>query len=153
MKKFLPVLISLILVTIGGAAIASEQSNELPKCVITTHCVRENWKVRNVEEAFEKAAQIIADTPRTRIIERSDSYLHAEAETRWMHYIDDLEIKVLPEKANLQVRSESRVGIGDNGVNKKRIDDLAYRMSTQKQVSESYLKIISLDELANFKEP
>ena len=49
-----------------------------------------------------------------------------------MHYVDDLELKALPEKGVLQIRSESRVGIGDNGVNKKRIDNLAYLMSKKK---------------------
>ena len=39
-----------------------------------------------------------------------------------MKYIDDVEVSFLPEKKNLQIRSESRVGESDVGVNKKRID-------------------------------
>ena len=39
-----------------------------------------------------------------------------------MKYVDDLEISFLPEKNNLLIRSESRVGEGDFGVNRKRVD-------------------------------
>ena len=68
----------------------------------------------------------------TKIVEQTNSYLHAEAKTRWRRYTDDLLLKVIPEKGIIQVRSESRVGIGDMGVNQKRVDDLAYRLSTIK---------------------
>ncbi len=132
MKKLLPLLISFFLISLGSPALADSQSQELSQCVVRTHCVRESWEVSNAKIAFLKAANLIANTPRTKIIEQSDSYLHAEATTRWMHYIDDLEIKALPEKGFIQVRSESRVGIGDNGVNQKRVDDLAYRMTISK---------------------
>ena len=37
-------------------------------------------------------------------------------------YVDDLEISFVPESSKLQVRSESRVGESDLGVNQKRID-------------------------------
>ncbi len=114
----------------ANSAFTSPQSAELPECIVLTHCVRNNWKVSDVPSAFEKATKLIDQTPRTTVIEKNNSYLHAEAATKWMHYIDDLELKALPEQGILQVRSESRVGIGDNGVNKKRVDDLAYRMSS-----------------------
>ncbi len=125
----------LLLLLIGipvNPVLAINQENELPKCVVVTHCVRNNWEVSNVEEAFKKAKRLIEKTPRTRITEQTDSYIHAEAMTRWLHYVDDLELKALEKKGVLQIRSESRVGIGDNGVNKKRINNLAYLMSTNK---------------------
>tara|TARA_Y100001968_G_scaffold254086_1_gene239866 strand:+ start:258 stop:671 length:414 start_codon:yes stop_codon:yes gene_type:complete len=135
MKHFTTKVFSLIMICFlffGNArtALSRPLLDELAECIVVTHCVRNNWEVSNATEAFEKAAKLISETPRTKIIEQNNSYLHAEAVTRWMHYIDDLEIKALPEKGILQVRSESRVGIGDNGVNKRRIDNLAYQMSS-----------------------
>ena len=132
MKQFLAFFISFILISPTQDVIADSESNELSECIVISHCVRNNWEVTDVNKAFNKAAKLIAETPRTKIIERTDSYLHAEATTRWMHYVDDLELKAIPSKSSIQIRSESRVGIGDNGVNKKRIDDLAYRMTTNK---------------------
>tara|TARA_B100000700_G_scaffold254811_1_gene287232 strand:- start:7561 stop:7974 length:414 start_codon:yes stop_codon:yes gene_type:complete len=110
-------------------------TNELPECVVITHCVRENIKVRDLEKAFKKATRIISETPRTKIVERTNSYIHAEAKTKWRRYTDDLLVKAIPDKEIIQVRSESRVGIGDNGVNQRRVDDFAYRLMTESDVS------------------
>tara|TARA_B100000214_G_C23834712_1_gene565905 strand:+ start:252 stop:599 length:348 start_codon:yes stop_codon:yes gene_type:complete len=113
----------------------SATTEELPKCIVVTHCVRENLKVNDLESAFKKAVKIISQTPRTTIVEKTNSYIHAEAKTKWRRYTDDLLIKVIPEKNIIQVRSESRVGIGDNGVNQKRVDDFAYRLMTEPSMS------------------
>ncbi len=129
MNKLLATLLYILLIISNiDTAFAEDQSNQLPKCVITTHCVRVNWKVDELEKSFKQAAEIIASTPRTTIIEQTDSYIHAESTSRIMRYIDDLELKAIPEKGLLQVRSESRVGVGDMGVNKKRVDELSYRL-------------------------
>ena len=109
----------------------SANTNELPECVVITHCVRENFKVKDLEHAFKKATKIVSESPRTRIVEQTNSYIHAEAKTKWRRYTDDLLLKAIPEEGIIQVRSESRVGIGDNGVNKRRVDDFAYRLMTE----------------------
>ena len=120
---FLFLLYFLISPTVVNAA-----TIELPECVVVTHCVKEDLKVINLEEAFIKAVDIVSSTPRTKIVEQTNSYIHAEAKTKWRRYTDDFLMKAIPEKGIIQVRSESRVGIGDNGVNKKRIDNFAYRL-------------------------
>ena len=109
-------------------------TSELPKCVVITHCVREDFKVNNTEKAFRKAIKIVSETARTKIIEQTSSYIHAEAKTKWRRYTDDLLITAIPEKGIIQVRSESRVGIGDNGVNQRRVDDFAYRLMTEPDI-------------------
>ena len=107
-------------------------TNDLPDCVVITHCVREDFKVSELENAFKKATKIVSETERTKIVEKTDSYIHAEAKTKWRGYTDDLLLKAIPEKGIIQVRSESRVGVGDNGVNKKRVDDFAYRLMIER---------------------
>ncbi len=116
------------------AVFASIQKESLPECIVTTHCVRVEWQVSDPLEAFSKVLKVVRNTPRTEVVEVSDSYIHAEATTKWMRYVDDLEIQVIPDKKIVQVRSESRVGIGDNGVNQKRIDELAYRLTTNQSI-------------------
>ena len=110
-------------------------TNELPECIVITHCVRENLKVNDLENAFKKAIKIVLETPRTKIVEQTNSYIHAEAKTKWRRYTDDLLLKAIPEEGIIQIRSESRVGIGDNGVNQKRVDDFAYRLMTEADIS------------------
>ena len=109
--------------------------NDLPDCVVITHCVREDFKVRDLENAFQKATKIVSETARTKIVEKTDYYIHAEAKTKWRRYTDDFLLKAIPEKSLIQVRSESRVGVGDNGVNQKRVDDFAYRLMTERDIT------------------
>ena len=109
--------------------------NDLPDCVVITHCVREDFKVRDLENAFQKATKIVSETARTKIVEKTDSFIHAEAKTKWRRYTDDFLLKAIPEKGLIQVRSESRVGVGDNGVNQKRVDDFAYRLMTERDIT------------------
>ena len=110
-------------------------TNELPECFVITHCAKQTFKVNDLENAFKKSTKIVLETARTKIVEQTDSYIHAEAKTKWRRYTDDLLIKAIPEKSVIQVRSESRVGIGDNGVNQKRVDDFAYRLMTDPDIS------------------
>ena len=101
---------------------------ELKPCVEVAHCVREEWVVNNIEEPFEEIKTFIENTPRTEIVEINGDYLHAEATSKWMKYVDDLEVSFLPESNILLIRSESRVGENDLGVNKKRVDLLKSKM-------------------------
>ena len=70
---------------------------ELKPCVEIAHCVREEWEVKNIEEPFEVIKTFIENTPRTEIVEINGDYLHAEATSKWMKYVDDLEVSFLPE--------------------------------------------------------
>ena len=124
----------LFVVTISPYQVTALNS-ELPECIVITHCVREDFKVNDVENAFKKATKIVSETARTKIVEKTDAFIHAEAKTKWRRYTDDLLLKAIPEKGIIQVRSESRVGVGDNGVNKKRVDDLAYRLMTENVIT------------------
>ncbi len=131
-KRVTTCFLSILVVVTLAAHKVNATTNELPDCVVITHCVREDFKVSDLENAFKKATKIVSESARTKIVEKTDSYIHAEAKTKWRRYTDDLLLKAIPEKGIIQVRSESRVGVGDNGVNKKRVDDLAYRLMTER---------------------
>ena len=94
----------------------------LQPCVQISHCVREEFDVENINQPFEVIKQIIIKTPRTVVVENDGDYLHAEVTSRIMKYIDDLEVSYLPENNKIVIRSESRVGEGDFGVNRKRVE-------------------------------
>ena len=101
---------------------------ELNPCIEVAHCVREEWEVNNIEKPFDEIKTFIENTPRTEIVEIDGDYLHAEATSKWMKYVDDLEVSFLPESKILFIRSESRVGESDLGVNQKRVDLLKSKM-------------------------
>ncbi|WP_237363532.1 DUF1499 domain-containing protein [Vibrio marisflavi] len=60
--------------------------------------------------------------PRSKVISKTDDYLHITCTTKILRFVDDLELEIQGEK--LLVRSESRVGYSDFGVNRKRADEL-----------------------------
>ena len=101
---------------------------ELSECVEIAHCVREEWDVNSIDQPLKEIQEIIENTPRSVIVEIDGDYLHAEFTSKWMKYVDDLEVSFIPESNKLLVRSESRVGESDLGVNQQRVDLLKSKL-------------------------
>ena len=120
MKNLFILFLLLIGLVIPSPSMASHV--ELKPCIQVSHCVREELNVEKIDSPYEKVISIVQNIPRTKIVESDGDYLHAEVTSRIMKYVDDLEISFLPETNNLIIRSESRVGDGDFGVNRKRVD-------------------------------
>ena len=112
----------LFLVSVSFPSTSFASHIHLNPCIEVAHCVREEWNVEKIDNPFEEIKSIIENTPRTKIVDLDDDYLHAEATSKWMKYVDDLEVSFLSESNSLIIRSESRVGESDLGVNKKRVD-------------------------------
>jgi uncharacterized protein (DUF1499 family) len=66
---------------------------------------------------------VVEAIPRSRVITGDDRYLHAEIRSKVFRFVDDLELFVAPDR-ELIVRSASRVGSGDLGVNVERVEEL-----------------------------
>ena len=62
--------------------------------------------------------------PGITVVERKPDYLYAQAQTRWLKFVDDLEFWVNPANAVIELRSASRLGREDFGVNRQRIEAL-----------------------------
>ena len=103
-------------------------NNKLSECKLITNCVFQIWKVDDSEKAFTELIQILENTPRLEIIENENNYIHAIATSRIMKFIDDIEIKNLYQDNIFQVKSSSRLGIYDLGVNKRRVQTLRFRL-------------------------
>lgn len=73
----------------------------------------------------------VAALPRTTIVEESADYLHAECASRLFGFVDDLELHLRPEAKIIAVRSASRVGWSDMGVNRKRVETLRNTLFAQ----------------------
>jgi len=100
----------------------------IPACKSITNCIFQNWKVDDSEKEFEELIQILENTPRVKIIKKGKYYIHAIATSRIMKFIDDIEIKNLNQDNILQIKSSSRIGIYDLGVNKRRVQTLRFRL-------------------------
>lgn len=100
----------------------------LSNCKLITNCNFQTWKVEDSEKVFTELIQILENTPRLKIIEKEKYYVHAIATSRIMKFIDDIEIKNLNKENIFQVKSSSRQGIYDLGVNKRRVQTLRFRL-------------------------
>ena len=114
-------------ITLNASKLVSIDKN-LTKCISKTNCTYQNWKVDDSEKAFNELIQILENTPRVRIIKKDKYYIHAISTSRIMKFIDDIEIKRLNEGNIFQVKSSSRLGIYDLGVNKRRVETLRFRL-------------------------
>lgn len=64
-----------------------------------------------------------------KIVEEDGNYLHAEARTRFLRFVDDLELLIDPERGLVQVRSASRIGVSDLGANRRRVEALRVELA------------------------
>lgn len=76
------------------------------------------------EQGWEAARRAVLALPRTRIVDERPGSLHAECTSRWLRFVDDLELALDPDGARIDVRSASRVGYSDLGVNRARVESL-----------------------------
>jgi uncharacterized protein (DUF1499 family) len=70
--------------------------------------------------AMEKLKAVVQAMPRTQVIESKPNYLYAEFSTPLMGFVDDVEF--YSDGKAIHVRSASRLGYSDLGVNRKRVE-------------------------------
>ena len=102
--------------------------DNLTECKLKTNCIFQTWKVDDSEKALNELIQILENTPRLKIIKKETNYIHAVVTSRIMKFIDDIEIKNLDQHNTFQVKSSSRLGFYDLGVNKRRVETLRFRL-------------------------
>ncbi len=88
-------------------------------------------KYDNAFSKFSKLTEIAGCLPRTDILKKENNYWKGVCRSLIFRFPDDLEILLIPNNKNIndskgtiQVRSSSRIGQSDLGVNKKRVENL-----------------------------
>ncbi len=98
-----------------------------PNCVHTGHRHPDGTRPLHVrtdgESSWDSVRTVVEAMPRLTVVSASEGYLHAEERSRLFRFIDDMELLVT-EDGELVVRSASRLGQGDLGVNGRRVERL-----------------------------
>ena len=81
----------------------------------------------DADAAMARLAALMAQWPRTRIVASTPGYLRAECRTAWLGFTDDIEFLADPVAGVIQVRSASRLGHSDLGVNRERVEAIRAR--------------------------
>jgi uncharacterized protein (DUF1499 family) len=74
------------------------------------------------EQAWSRLQAALKMMPRLEIFESRPGYIHAVACSKLWHFKDDVEFSLDEEHHRIDVRSSSRLGTYDWGVNRKRVE-------------------------------
>ncbi len=123
----------IIVMTLSTATQASEK--QLPACPSSPNCVSSQatdaghfiapFKITgNVEVAWTALKKALTSQSRTVITNETGDTLHAQATSLVFRFVDDIDAILDADARLIQIRSASRVGYGDFGVNRKRVEML-----------------------------
>lgn len=98
-----------------------------PNCVSsqstdTQHQIAPLTFTTNPQQAITNLKNIIQSLPRTKIITETEDYIYAEFKSALMGFVDDVEFYLDSQANIIHVRSASRLGQSDLGVNRQRIE-------------------------------
>jgi len=96
-----------------------------PNCVCSEHADEHSFvaPLRHTgppERAWQRAAESITGMGGT-ILHNDGQYLHAVFTSPFFRFVDDMELRLDDTQGTIQLRSASRVGYSDLGVNRKRV--------------------------------
>jgi uncharacterized protein (DUF1499 family) len=76
------------------------------------------------ETAKQTLLKVLAVVPRTEVIAKTDNYIHAISKSRIFKFVDDVEFYFPANESVIHIRSASRVGDSDFGVNRRRLEQI-----------------------------
>jgi uncharacterized protein (DUF1499 family) len=102
---------------------------DTPNCVRSgatdpRHAIAPIGAAPPLERALAELVAIAAAMPGARVVASRPDYAHLEFETPLMGFVDDVEFAIDAAAGAIEVRSASRIGTSDFGVNRKRVEDL-----------------------------
>ncbi|MGK7917122.1 MAG: DUF1499 domain-containing protein [Prochloraceae cyanobacterium] len=110
------------------------KDGQLAPCPGTPNCVSTQSQDPKAKIAplakvsIAELKKVIESMERTTIIEETDNYLYAEFKSQLMGYVDDVEFYLDPNENVVHVRSASRLGKSDLGVNRKRVETIREKL-------------------------
>jgi uncharacterized protein (DUF1499 family) len=78
----------------------------------------------DLRKAMVKLEKIIRELKNSKIVKKDKRYLHVEFSSALFSFVDDVEFLFNDKKKIIHVRSASRIGYSDLGVNRKRINKI-----------------------------
>lgn len=112
-----------------------QREDHLAPCPATPNCIlsQDSDEAHRIDpltysgdraRAYENLLKVLSVVPRTRIITQTDNYIRVEFESRLLGFVDDGEFYFPAEDGIIQVRSASRLGESDLGVNRTRMEQI-----------------------------
>jgi uncharacterized protein (DUF1499 family) len=124
--------------TLGVTQGSLQPCPDIPNCVSSqappedeTHYVPPIRYRGSPEQMAARILELLRDLPRVRIVTEKADYIHAEFRTRLIGFVDDVEFYLPQDGGIVHLRSASRVGQADLGVNRRRYHRLVRQLEIQ----------------------
>lgn len=75
-------------------------------------------------EAMTRLLAVLLQQPRCTLVTTTPTYVHAEFRSARLGFVDDVEFQLGQAESVIHVRAASRIGIGDLGTNRARLEEL-----------------------------
>ncbi len=103
-----------------------------PNCVSTDaadteHAIEPLPLAETQQRTIELLSASVRELPGSRSVLTKDNYMHFEVRSPWLGFVDDVEFLIDEEENVVQVRSASRIGRKDFGVNRRRVEEIRKR--------------------------
>ncbi len=99
-----------------------------PNCVSSqatgSHAIAPFLLIQPSEESWQKVISALTEMPRTEIIYSDEKSLHAEVTSQLFRFVDEIDFIFNKAEKRVDIRSASRVGYSDFGVNRQRLETL-----------------------------
>ena len=105
-----------------------------PNCVLSTAAADEKHRVTpfpftgSPTDALARVKAAALSFPRTAVVEEAPGYLRMTFTSAVFRFVDDVEFEVDEAAKVVNVRSASRVGRSDFGVNRKRVEAIRKKL-------------------------
>jgi uncharacterized protein (DUF1499 family) len=85
----------------------------------------------NAKDARDRLVNVIKSMNNSDVKTVSDLYIHAVFRSAVFKFADDVEFQIIPEENRIHVRSASRTGYYDFGVNRSRVEEIRKRFNAK----------------------
>ena len=108
-----------------------------PNCVSSQatdpqHAIRPLRYTGTPAESKAALKAVLQALPRTHIVSETDDYLYVEFTSALWRFVDDVEFYWDKTRPEIQIRSASRLGYGDLGVNRRRVETIREKLGWEK---------------------
>ena len=110
---------------------------ESPNCVVsqngdTEHQIEPITYSGDRDNAKDTMLKVLSVVPRTEVIKQTENYIYAQSTSRLMGFVDDLEFYFPEDQKTIEIRSASRMGESDIGVNRRRLEQIRFAIADLK---------------------
>ncbi|MBE9223750.1 DUF1499 domain-containing protein [Cyanobacterium stanieri LEGE 03274] len=103
---------------------------QTPNCVVSNESADETHYIKPMDYDSDRATakdtllKVLSVVPNTVVVEETEDYIRTESRSKIMGFVDDGEFYFPEDKSVIEVRSASRLGESDLGVNRRRLEQI-----------------------------